>query len=70
MRGIALINAVVLVAEVGDFTRFSSPRQLMAYFGLVPGEQSSGETVRHTGMTKPVTAMLGARWSKAHGLTE
>ena len=52
MRGIALINAVVLVAEVGDFTRFSSPRQLMAYFGLVPGEQSSGETVRHTGITK------------------
>jgi transposase len=52
MRGIALINAVVLVAEVGDFTRFSSPRQLMAYFGLVPGEQSSGETIRHTGITK------------------
>jgi transposase len=36
MRGIA-INAVVLVTEVGDFTRFSNPRQLMAYFGLVPG---------------------------------
>jgi transposase len=52
MRGIALINAVVLVAEVGDFTRFSSPRQLMAYFGLVPGEQSSGETIRHAGITK------------------
>jgi hypothetical protein len=32
MRGIALINAVVLVAEVGDFTRFSNPRQLTAHF--------------------------------------
>src|ERR1700737_1477461 len=52
MRGIASINAVVLVAEVGDFTRFANPRQLMAYFGLVPGEQSSGETVRHTGINK------------------
>jgi transposase len=52
MRGIALINAVVLVAEVGDFTRFSNPRQLMAYFGLVPGERSSGETVRRGGITK------------------
>jgi transposase len=52
MRGIALINAVVLVAEVGDFTRFANPRQLMAYFGLVPGEQSSGETVRRGGITK------------------
>lgn len=52
MRGIALINAVVLVAEVGDFTRFANPRQLMAYFGLVPGEQSSGETIRRGGITK------------------
>ncbi|BCH12636.1 hypothetical protein MesoLj131c_68940 (plasmid) [Mesorhizobium sp. 131-3-5] len=52
MRGIALINAVVLVAEVGDFTRFSNPRPLMAYFGLVPGEQSSGETVWRGGITK------------------
>lgn len=29
---VSLANAVVLVAEVGDFTRFSNPRQLMAYF--------------------------------------
>jgi transposase len=52
MRGIALINAVVLVTEVGDFTRFSNPRQLMAYLGLVPGERSSGETVRRGAITK------------------
>ena len=52
MRGIALMNAVVLVAEVGDFTRFSNPRQLMAYFGLVPGERSSGQTIRRGGITK------------------
>ena len=52
MRGIALINVVVLVTEVGDFTRFSNPRQLMAYFGLVPGERSSGETVRRGAINK------------------
>src|SRR5450759_4097926 len=52
MRGIALINAVVLVAEVGDFTRFTNSRQLMAYFGLVPGERSSAETIRRGGITK------------------
>ena len=52
MRGIALIAAVVLVAEVGDFTRFANPRQLVAYFGLIPGEQSSGETIRRGGITK------------------
>ncbi len=32
--------------------RFDSPRQLMAYLGLVPGEHSSGETRRLTGITK------------------
>jgi transposase len=58
MRGISLINAVVLVAEVGDFTRFSNPRQLMAYFGLVPGEQSSGETARRGGITKTGNARV------------
>jgi transposase len=46
---LALITAVVLVAEVGDFTRFAYPRQLMAYFGR---EQSSGETIRRGGITK------------------
>ena len=52
MRGIALINAVTLVAEIGDFTRFASPRQLMAYLGLVPSEHSSGASVRRGGVTK------------------
>jgi transposase len=42
----------VLVSEVGDFTRFANPRQLMAYFGLIPGERSSGETVRRGGIAK------------------
>jgi transposase len=38
MRGVALIDAVTIVAEVGDFSRFGNPRQLMAYLGLVPSE--------------------------------
>jgi transposase len=46
MRGVALINAVTIVAEVGDFSRFGNPRQLMAYLGLVPSEHSSGGAVR------------------------
>jgi transposase len=52
MRGVALINAVTIVAEVGDFSRFDNPRQLMAYLGLVPSEQSSGGAVRRGGITK------------------
>jgi transposase len=52
MRGVALIVAVTVVAEVGDFSRFASPRQLMAYLGLVPSERSSGTSVRRGGITK------------------
>lgn len=48
MRGVALITAVCMVAEVGDLTRFDNPRQLMAYLGLVPSEHSSGGR-RHLG---------------------
>ncbi len=52
MRGIALVVAVTVVAEVGDFRRFANARQLMAYLGLVPSEHSSGSSVRRGGITK------------------
>jgi transposase len=52
MRGIALVVAVTVVAEVGDFRRFANARQLMAYLGLVPSEHSSGASVRRGGITK------------------
>jgi transposase len=52
MRGATFINAVTIVAEIGDFARFSNPRQLMAYVGLVPSEHSSGDSVRRGGITK------------------
>ena len=57
MRGVALIVAVTMVAEVGDFSRFDNPRQLMAYLGLVPSEHSSGATVRRGGITKAGNAL-------------
>ena len=52
MRGVALIVAVTLVAELGDLSRFASPAQLMAYVGLVPSEHSSGARTRRGGITK------------------
>ena len=52
LRGMALVAAATLVAELGDITRFTNPRQLMAYLGLVPSEHSSGSTRRHGGITK------------------
>lgn len=52
LKGVGTIIAVALVAEVGDFRRFERPRELMAYLGLVPGEHSSGNSVRPRGITK------------------
>ena len=43
MRGVAFVAAVTVAAEVGDFTRFDNPRQVMAYLGLTPSEHSSGQ---------------------------
>ena len=57
MRGVAQIVAVTVAAEVGDFSRFANPRQLMAYLGLVPSERSSGGTVRRGGITKAGNAL-------------
>jgi transposase len=52
LRGVQLIAAVTLVAEIQDFWRFTNPRQLMAYLGLVPGENSSGARRRLGAITK------------------
>jgi transposase len=52
LRGVSFVTAVGLVAEIGDIRRFDHPRQLMAYLGLVPGEYSSGPSVRRGGITK------------------
>ena len=47
-RGISTLTALSLLAEIGDFRRFHSPRELMAFLGLTPSEYSSGEE-RHRG---------------------
>lgn len=52
LRGVKLVTAASLVAELGDFSRFGSPRELMAYVGLVPSESSSGERQRRGRITR------------------
>lgn len=52
LRGVSLIVAVTVVAEVGDLSRFNNPKELMAYLGLVPSEHSSGAVVRRGHITK------------------
>lgn len=52
LRGIALVTATSIVAEIGSFKRFSTPRQFMAYVGLIPSEYSSGERRKQGSITK------------------
>ncbi len=52
LRGIDTLSAVGLCAEVGDFERFDRAGRLMSYLGLVPSENSSGETRRQGTITK------------------
>ena len=52
VRGIDLIAAVGVLAEIGDLSRFQNPRELMGYLGLVPSENSTGDKVKRGGITK------------------
>lgn len=52
LRGVSLITAMTVLAELGDISRFDSPRELMAYLGLVPSEHSSGGSRRQGGITR------------------
>ena len=68
LRGVAVIAAIALAAEIGDFRRFANPRQLMAWLGLVPSEHSSGaSTVRgpitKAGNTRARRILVESAWT-------
>jgi transposase len=52
VRGIDFVSATAFLAEIGDLSRFQTPRELMGYLGLVPSEHSSGDKVKRAGITK------------------
>ena len=67
-RGISTHAAMVLATELGDWRRFTSPRQLAAYLGFVPREDSSGDRERKGSITKAGNAhcrhaLIQAAWS-------
>lgn len=71
LRGISAIHAVRIVAELGDLTRFDSPRKLMGYLGMIPSEDSSGRRRRQGSITKAGNssarrAFIEAAWAYAH----
>jgi transposase len=68
MRGASFLVAVTFAAEIGDVRRFDTPPQLMAFLGLVPGERSTGDTVRRSGLTlagnrRARRALIEAAWT-------
>lgn len=70
-RGIDTLTAMLMLAELHDFRRFPSPRALMAYLGLVPSEDSSGDRQRRgritkTGNTLVRRVLIEASWHYQH----
>lgn len=71
LRGVQFVHAVTILSELGDLARFECPRQLMAYLGLVPSENSSGERRRQGAITKSGNrfarrALIEAAWAYQH----
>lgn len=71
LRGVKTLTALTLLCEVDDIRRFPSPRGLMAYFGLVPSEHSSGERERRGPITKAGNIharrlLVEAAWNNRH----
>jgi transposase len=71
LRGIALVSAVTIVAEVGALSRFASAPQVMGYSGMGPREDSSGGRTRRGGITKTGNAhlrriVIEAAWAYRH----
>jgi transposase len=60
LRGVQLVAATVLVSEIGDIRRFDHPRHLMAYLGLVPHLDCTGQSRKVGGITK--AGNVHARW--------
>ncbi len=71
LRGVNLLSATTIVAEIGDLHRFASAPQLMAYLGLVPSEHSSGAKQSRGGITKTGNGhvrrlLVEAAWTYRH----
>jgi transposase len=68
LRGVQVIAAVTLIAELGDLTRFENPKQLMSYVGLIPSEHTTGAHRRQgritkTGNSHARRALIAGAWA-------
>ncbi|MCY4304439.1 MAG: IS110 family transposase [Aestuariivita sp.] len=62
LRGLDVLSAVTVLAELGDITRFDNPRQLMSFLGLVPSKHSSG-AITKTGNGHVRRILVEAAWN-------
>lgn len=71
LKGVKETTAMGIITEVVDFKRFSKPRELMAYLGLIPSEHSSGEArqqgkITKTGNTRVRRLLVESAWHYRH----
>lgn len=71
LRGVAKLTATTIAVEVGNFSRFDKPKQLMGYAGITPSEYSTGASRRQgaitkTGNTHLRRVLIEAAWSYRH----
>jgi len=70
-RGISTLTALGLIAEIGDFARFSHPRELASWLGITPSEYSSGDSqhrghITKTGNRHARRLLIEAAWHYRH----
>ena len=68
MRGVSMLVATTVAAEIGDLTRFDHPKALMAFVGLVPSEHSSGNKVKRGAITGIAADAFKPRGTKPVGV--
>lgn len=71
LRGVQWLVAITVIAELGDLTRFNNPRQLGAFVGLIPSEDSSGPrrrlgAITKTGNGRARRALIEGAWAYRH----
>ncbi len=70
-RGVDTLTAIIIVTELFDLGRFSSPRALMAYLGLIPSEYSSGDKqckghITKAGNSRVRRILIESAWHSRH----
>jgi transposase len=71
MRGLDMISAATIAAEIGDMSRFPTARGLMDYVGIVPSEDSTGDKIKRGPIIKAGNGrvrriLVECSWSYQH----